>query len=158
MNFIVSFLASFLLFFQTNLESIRTSYAKANSSATNTQNFITIAEKETDSDPVILGYKAAAQIMQAKITKQNRKSLVKTGATNLERLIKSNPNILELRVIRLSIQENLPKIVGYRGNLKEDKNFIFNNYAQQNTSLKNYIKQFVMQSKTISASEKATLK
>ncbi|CAA7387621.1 hypothetical protein [Chryseobacterium fistulae] len=158
MNFIVSFLASFFLFFQTNLESIRNSYAKANSSTTSTQNFITIAEKETGSDPVILGYKAAAQIMQAKITKQNRKSLVKTGATHLESLIKSNPNNIELRVIRLSIQENLPKIVGYRGSLKEDKNFILNNYAQQNPSLKNYIKRFVMQSKTISDSEKATLK
>jgi cell division protein FtsB len=158
MKLIVSLLTAFLFFFQTDLEALRNSYAKANLSNANLETFINIAEKQNGSDAAIKGYKAAAQIMEAKIAKQNRKSLVKSGASNLESIIKANPNNIELRVIRLSVQENIPRIVGYRGGLKDDKAFILNNYSKQNTALKNYIKNFAAQSKTISAEERATLK
>lgn len=158
MKLIVSLLTVFLLFFQSDLEALRNSYAKANLSNANLEAFINVAEKQNGSDAVIKGYKAAAQIMEAKIAKQNRKALVKSGATNLESIIKANPNNIELRLIRMSVQENIPKIVGYRGSLKDDKAFILNNYSKQNTALKNYIKNFAAQSKTISAEERATLK
>ncbi|GAA4165331.1 hypothetical protein GCM10022217_37360 [Chryseobacterium ginsenosidimutans] len=159
MKLIFSFLTVFFtLFFQSGLESLRESYAKANLSNANTEAFINIAEKTSGSDAVIQGYKAAAQIMGAKIATKNRKALVKTGATSLEAIIKSNPNNAELRVIRMSVQENIPKIVGYRGSLKDDKAFLLNNYAKQNTALKNYIKRFAAQSKTMTEAERATLK
>ena len=158
MKLILTFLTAFMFFFQTDLESLRNVYAKANSSNANTQAFIDTANKQNGSDAVTNGYKAAAKIMEAKIVKQNRKSLVKTGATSLESIIKSNPNNIELRLIRLSVQENIPKIVGYRGSLKDDKAFILNNYSKQNATLKNYIKRFAMQSKTITDTERATLK
>jgi hypothetical protein len=158
MKLILSFLTVLFFFFQTGLDSLRDSYAKANSSNANTEAFINIAEKQTGSDVVTNGYKAAAKIMEAKIAKKNRKSLVKAGAVNLESIIKNNPNNIELRLIRLSIQENIPKIVGYRGSLKEDKAFILNNYNKQNATLKNYIKRFAAQSKTITDTERATLK
>ncbi|WP_415329298.1 hypothetical protein [Chryseobacterium sp. MMS23-Vi53] len=158
MKLIFSFLATFILFFQSGLETLRESYAKANSSNVNTEAFINAAEKTSGSDAVIQGYKAAAQIMEAKIAKTNRKALVKSGATSLESIIKSNPNNAELRVIRMSVQENIPKIVGYRGSLKDDKAFLLNNYNKQNASLKNYIKRFATQSKTMTDAERATLK
>jgi len=158
MKLIFSFLTAFILFFQSGLESLRESYSKANSSNANTEEFINIAEKTSGSDAVIQGYKAAAKIMEAKITKNNRKALVKSGATSLEAIIKSNPNNAELRVIRMSVQENIPKIVGYRGSLKDDKAFLLNNYSKQNSALKTYIRKFAMQSKTMTEAEKATFK
>ncbi|MCS3867129.1 hypothetical protein J3D55_000045 [Chryseobacterium ginsenosidimutans] len=158
MKLILSFITAFIFFFQTDLEALRNSYAKANSSNANTEAFINIAEKQSGSDAVTTGYKAAAQIMEAKIAIKNRKALVKSGATNLESIIKSNPNNIELRLIRMSVQENIPKIVGYRGGLKDDKAFILNNYSKQNTTLKNYIKRFAAQSKTMTEAERATLK
>ncbi|EFK37158.1 Uncharacterised protein [Chryseobacterium gleum] len=158
MKLILSFITAFVFFFQSDLETLRNSYAKANESNTNTQNFIDTAEKQSGSDPVTVGYKAAAKIMEAKIVKNNRKALVKTGATSLENVIKNNPNNAELRLIRLSVQENIPKIVGYRGSMKDDKAFLLNNYSKQNTALKGYIKRFAMQSKTITEAERATLK
>lgn len=158
MKLIFSFLTAFILFFQSGLESLRESYAKANSSNANTEAFINTAEKASGSDVIIQGYKAAAKIMEAKITKNNRKALVKSGATSLEAIIKSNPNNAELRVIRMSVQENIPKIVGYNKNLKEDKTFILNNYSKQNSALKTYIRKFAMQSKTMTEAEKATFK
>lgn len=158
MKLIFSFITVCILFFQSGLESLRESYAKANVSNANTEAFINTAEKTSGSDAVIQGYKAAAKIMEAKIAKQNRKALVKSGAANLESLIKSNPNNIELRVIRMSVQENIPKIVGYRGSLKDDKTFILNNYSKQNSALKNYIKKFAAQSKTMTEAEKANFK
>ncbi|SIP92829.1 hypothetical protein SAMN05880574_102140 [Chryseobacterium sp. RU37D] len=158
MKLIFSFLAAFILFFQSSLETLRESYTKANSSNANTEAFINAAEKTSGSDAVIQGYKAAAQIMEAKTAKTNRKALVKSGATSLESIIKNNPNNAELRVIRMSVQENIPKIVAYRGSLKDDKAFLLNNYNKQNASLKNYIKRFAAQSKTMTDAERATLK
>ncbi|WP_292010154.1 hypothetical protein [Chryseobacterium sp.] len=161
MKLILSFITAFILFFQTSdLETLRSSYAKANSSNENTKSFINLAEKKTSSDPIISGYRAAARIMEAKVTteKGKRKSFVKAGATQLESIIKSNPNNIELRLIRLSIQENIPRIVGYHSSLKDDKSFIINNYSKQNTALKTYIKNFAAQSKTMTAAEKASFK
>ncbi|WP_379968100.1 hypothetical protein [Epilithonimonas sp. UC225_85] len=161
MKLLISFLSVLFLFFQTSdLEALRNSYSKANISNENAKNFIELVEKKTSSDPIITAYKAAAKIMEAKVTteKNKRKSFVKTGAKSLESIIASNPNNAELRVIRMSVQENLPKIVGYNKNLKEDKTFLIANYSKQNTDLKSYIKQFAAQSKTITAAEKASLK
>ncbi|NML69514.1 hypothetical protein HHL23_06865 [Chryseobacterium sp. RP-3-3] len=158
MKLFLSLITAFIFFFQTDLESLRNSYAKANQSNENTQAFINLAEKQSGSDAVTTGYKAAAQIMEAKITKKNRKALVKTGATSLESIIKSNPNNIELRLIRLSVQENIPKIVGYRGSMKDDKAFLINNYGKQNATLKSYLKKFAMQSKSFTDAERATIK
>jgi hypothetical protein len=160
MKLIFTLVFSFFSFFQTDLEALRNSYSKANISNENAKNFIELAEKKTSSDPVISAYKAAANVLEAKVTteKNKRKSFVKSGATSLESIIKSNPNNAELRVIRMSVQENIPKIVGYNKNLKEDKTFLLTNYAKQSPELKNYIKRFIEQSKTTSAAEKASLK
>lgn len=161
MKLLLSLLAGILMFFQNaDIEALRNSYAKASQSNANTQSFINLAEKQSSSDAVTTGYKAAAQIMEARITteKGKRKSFVKSGATSLEKTIKSNPNNAELRLIRLSVQENLPKIVGYRGSLKDDKTFLINNYSKQNAGLKSYIKRFASQSKTFTPADRALLK
>lgn len=158
MKLILSLVTAFIFFFQTDLDALRNSYAKANSSNANTEAFINLAEKQSGSDVVTSGYKAAAQIMEAKIATKNRKALVKTGATSLESIIRNHPNNIELRLIRLSVQENIPKIVGYRGSIKDDKAFLINNYGKQNAALKNYVKRFAMQSKSFSDTEKASLK
>lgn len=160
MKLIFTLMFTFFSFFQSDLESLRNSYSKANSSNENAKNFIALAEKKSSNDPVISAYKSASKILEAKVTteKNKRKSFVKSGANSLETIIASNPNNAELRVIRMSVQENLPKIVGYNKNLKEDKTFLINNYSKQNGDLKSYIKQFAGQSKTMTASEKASFK
>ncbi|MBV6880370.1 hypothetical protein NG800_008735 [Epilithonimonas ginsengisoli] len=160
MKLIFTLMFTFFSFFQSDLESLRNSYSKANQSNENAKNFIELAEKKNSSDIMISAYKAAAKVLEAKVTteKNKRKSFVKSGATSLESLIKSNPNNAELRVIRMSVQENIPKIVGYNKNLKEDKSFLISNYSKQNAALKSYIKQFAAQSKTITAAEKASFK
>lgn len=161
MKLILSLFTALFLFFQGgDLDALRNAYSKANSSNEGAKNFIEIADKKSSSEPVITGYKAAAEILEAKVTteKNKRKSFIKSGATSLESIIRSNPNNVELRLIRLSVQENIPKIVGYNKNLKEDKTFILNNYSKQNSALKTYVRKFAMQSKTMTAVEKNSLK
>ena len=161
MKLILSLFTGLFLFFQTSdLDAIRNAYSKANTSNEGAKNFIELADKSSSSDPLIKGYKAAAKILEAKVTteKNKRKSFVKSGATELETVIKYNPNNVEMRLIRMSIQENIPKIVGYSKNLKEDKAYILSNYTRQNSVLKVYIKKFAMQSKTMTATEKNSLK
>lgn len=161
MNLIYTILLTFFSVVQNNSpEDLRNAYAKANSSAEATKNFIALAEKKSSADAAVAGYKAAAKIMEAKLTKDanRRKVFIKTGATQLETLVKGNPNLAELRVIRLSVQENIPKIVGYSKNMKEDKTFLLSSFHKQNAALKNYIKRFALQSKSFSAAEKSLLK
>lgn len=160
MKLMFVFLLSIFSFFQTDLEALRNSYSKANLSSENAKNFIEIAEKKTSSDVVTSAYKAASKILEAKVTPGigKKKALVKSGATSLESIINSNLNNAELRVIRMSVQENVPKIVGYNKNLKEDKAFLISNYGKQNSDLKHYIKDFANQSKTFSDKDKASLK
>lgn len=161
MKIFLSIITVLVLFFQTSdIEILRNSYSKANLSVENAKNFIQLAEKKSSSDPVISAYKAASQILEAKVTteKNKRKTFVKSGATSLENVIKNNPNNAELRLIRMSVQENIPKIVGYNKNLKEDKTFILNNYSKQTAVLKTYIKKFATQSKTMTPAEKNSLK
>ncbi len=160
MKLMFVFLLSFFSFFQTDLEALRNSYSKANLSNENAKNFIELAGRKSSKEPIISAYKAAAKILEARITSgiSKKMSFLKTGATNLESIISSNPNNPEMRLIRMSVQENVPKIVGYSKNLKEDKTFLLNNYNKQSPELKSYIKNFANQSKNFSDTEKASLK
>lgn len=160
MKLLFSFIATFILFLQnTDLGNVRESYTVANLSQQNAEKFAKIVEKISSSDIVFKGYKAASEIVLAKFMKgSERRTTVTSGIKSLENVITSNPNHIELRLIRLSIQENLPKIVNYSRNINEDKSFILKNYEQQNNATKNYIKDFIKNSKSMSAAEKAALK
>lgn len=48
----------------------------------------------------------------------------KEGKVLLEKAIQSHPNNVEYRFLRLMIQENAPKILGYNSNIKEDVSLI----------------------------------
>lgn len=160
MKFLVALLAFITLALSPNdLDNLRSLYTKASFSKANADRFSAMAEKVNSSEPAVKAYRAAASIIQAKFEKgNNRKTLLINGVRNLEQTIKFNPKNVELRVIRLSVQENLPKIVGYNKNLLEDKHFILKNYSKQSTELKSYIRDCASVSKTLTASEKASLK
>ncbi|TXF75868.1 hypothetical protein [Chryseobacterium sp.] len=153
-------LTSFLLFFQTHdLQTVRNNYPAANLSKANADSFKTMVAKTSSSDPVFRGYRAASEIISAKFMKgSERKTALTAGIKLLESTIAANPAQAELRFIRFSIQENLPKIVNYRSKITEDKNFILKNYSRQNSGLKNYMREYLKSSKGLTAAEKASLK
>lgn len=160
MKTLFAIVTAWMFFFQTSsLETLREVYPNANASKQNSDKFSSLVEKATGNDAAIRGYKAAAQIIRAKFEKgESRKTHITQGIKSLESAVNSNPKNVELRVIRLSVQENLPKIIGYNRKMKEDKMMILNNYAGQNSEMKQYIKHFSVVSKSMTPAEKSSLK
>ena len=87
-----------------------------------------------------------------------KKSNFKEGVKWIESAVKSKPDNIEIRMIRLGVQENTPKIAKYNTNIQEDKNFIIEHYNDESGSLAAYIKNFILTSKSFSDAEKATYK
>lgn len=144
-----------------DLASIRKMYSDVTKSETNAKEFTQkLSGVSNDDDKILVAYKAASILLDSKFEKKLRDKMdrFKEGAKLLEATIKSDPNNIEIRMIRLSIQEDVPGITGYKKNIKEDKAFITAHYAEQNTSLKLYLKDFVLQSKSFSDKEKQFVK
>jgi hypothetical protein len=110
-----------------------------------------------DDNTVLVAYKGAVTAITAKYTKDNaeRKDLFKNGVLLLEYAVTQKPADIEIRCLRLSIQENSPKFLKYRSNMEEDKIFILNNY-QKTTSqaVKDFVKSYVIQSTGFNTEEK----
>lgn len=137
-------------------ESVQELYITAYKSKENAFNFYQLTEENQSKSPINLAYFGAAKMIYAKYSK-NKIELLKDGKTIIENAIKSNPNDVELRFIRLSIQENLPKIVSYRKNIDEDKKYIIENIDNQNDRLKKYICEYIKISKVFSEEEKRNI-
>lgn len=113
-----------------------------------------------NSKATLVGYKGASIALKAKYTKGRKKKrkIFKQGILILENEITKNPKNIELRLIRLSIQENVPKVLKYKKNISEDKKFIQSNFKKvKSKKLRNYIKEFVLRSKSFSKEEKTLL-
>jgi hypothetical protein len=144
-----------------DLASIRKMYSDVAKSETNAKEFTEKLSAVSNSDEKILvAYKAASILLDSKFESilGSKISRFKEGAKLLEATLKSDPNNIEIRMIRLSIQEDVPGITGYKKNIKEDKKFITTHYAEQNATLKEYLKDFVLQSKSFSEKERQFVK
>lgn len=143
------------------LTSIRKMYPNVTKSESNAKEFSEkLAIISDDADKTLVAYKAASILLDANFKKKLKDKIdrFKEGAKLLESTIKSEPNNIEIRMIRLSIQENVPGITGYKKNIKEDKKYLTEHYADQSGVLKEYIKDFILQSKSFSDKEKQFVK
>ncbi len=143
-----------------NLAEIRKAFPTAANSETTATVFATKLNDVTFEDKTLLAYKGASITMVAKFKKKisEKISTFKEGSKLIESAVASEPNNIEIRLIRLSIQENVPGIVNYKKNIKDDASFIVKHFKEQNSILKEYIRSFVLQSKSFSADEKLTFK
>lgn len=150
-----------VVFCSLSIDSVRDLYKEASKSKANTEEFYAQLKSVKNSDnAVLVGYKAAAIALKARFEKpiKSKKQLFLEAKTLLEKQIERKPNEIELRLIRLSIQENTPKILKYKGNMNEDKNFILKNIsAVKNKKQLDYFKAFVAQSKSFTSQEKNTI-
>ena len=159
---LITLFISFFLLASPDLASVRKQYIGAGSSEQDAAELFKTMEAVSDEsgNHTMLAYKAAAYTLKAKYEKGllNKKNLFTKGAKMLEGVIKKDPSNYEARLLRLSIQENAPKITGYNKDIEEDKKFILTNYSNQKQDLKEFAKGFVNQSALFSASDKAALK
>lgn len=105
--------------------------------------FYKTADCHQNSDsPLLRGYLGVATMMRARITGNPFKKwyLFNKGKVLLERAIDEDPNVLELRFLRLTVQKELPGILDYNSSIKTDRKFIMNHISDfMNESLNNEI-------------------
>ena len=144
--------------FSPSLTKVRTDYKKSfNSKEVTLQLNKYLAEVKKTDKKLLVAYKGAVLILMAKYSKviKEKKFFFKEGATLLNFAIFEEPANVEMRCIRLSIQENAPKLLKYRANKAEDKQFIKDGYDTiKSTTIKTYVRGFIMQSKSFSDEEK----
>lgn len=87
-------------------------------------------------------YLGAFQTIWAKhcINPISKLQTFKRGKKNIEEAVAFNPNNIEIRIVRLSVQSNCPSFLGYKKNIEEDKKFIlFNNKNITSVFLKEWM-------------------
>ena len=77
----------------------------------------------------------------------------KSGIKLLETEIKSSPKEIEYRFLRLTLQENSPKILKYNKNIDEDIHIITNGYPELNSVLKKIILDYSKNSTRLNSSK-----
>ena len=129
------------------IEDIRNSYKTCNQSAEKAVQFFELTQKALHNKGAIYrGYHGAALALKAsfawnpikKISNFNKAKRMIDEAVLLE------PENIELRMIRLSIQSNAPKIAGYYKNIEEDKKIMLSAFTKiTDEGLKEYIENFI---------------
>jgi len=143
---------------QYGIKEARLSYELAVNSAEicNTQ----ISKLKTSSDPTEIGYLGAYQAIQAKhvVNPIKKLSTFKTGKKNLEKAISIDPDNLELRLLRLSIQKNTPSILNYKTSIKLDEEMLYDNWVRiVDITLKKRAKDLILASDYLSIEQKNKL-
>ncbi len=161
MKLLLSIFCFLFSFNNPDISEVRKLYPNAANSEVTAKEFLSkLSDVTTESNKTLLAYKGSSITISSKFEKKISEKIknFKEGAKLVELAVGSEPNNIEIRLIRLSIQENVPKIVKYNKNKKEDAAFILAHYKEQTNSLKEYIKSFVKQSKSFSTEEKLTIK
>lgn len=112
-------------FYGQDVEHYRKNYAVAVKDKSVCESMIRVLEKESKLS-VFIGYLGAYQTIWANhvINPMSKLTTFQKGKRNLEASIKQDPNNIELRFLRYSIQKNAPKFLKYYHDLDTDRNFI----------------------------------
>lgn len=161
MKFLLSILILLSFAKKPEIGEVRKFYPTAIDSESNANDFANLLSSVTKEDyKTLVAYKGASIALLARYKKSigEKSKTFSEGANWIEFAVASDPNNIEIRMIRLSVQEKSPKILRYYSNKKEDKEYLLNHYKEQSGSLKEFIKNFILQSKSFSEVEKQTIK
>ena len=150
----------FISFFGNSQEltQVRADFIKANGNKELTiELHNNLSSIKTQDSKNLVAYKGAVTTMMAKHSrgKKEKKNFFKEGVRLVELAVEAEPQNIEIRVIRLSIQENAPKFLKYNKNISGDKQFLLDNYKDiQSIAIREFVKSYVLQSKGFVAAEK----
>lgn len=140
------------------LKELRTDYPKANldEAVTNTLHE-KLSSVSKENNKITVAYKGAVATLKAKFANsfKNKKTFFKEGAELLEFAVASEPKNIEIRCLRLGVQENSPKIVGYKKHIEEDKQFLLDHYTSNtDKEVREFVKGYVLLSDLFTDAEK----
>lgn len=145
-----------------NINTLRSQYPEAVKSNEITDKLEReLANVNSENSAILLAYKGAILTLMAKFSKSknDKKKFFKEGVSLLETAVKADSNSIEIRYLRLSVQENSPRFLGYHKDIEVDKAFILkNHYSVTSNKLKSVIKEFILNSKNFDDTEKSVLK
>lgn len=118
--------ASWLTLQAQDLADIRLLYRDATKSKEQAEAFFEPLKGVTQSDePVLVAYKGSGLMLLARYEKlANRGPKVKEAAQWIEQAVAAEPENAEIRLIRLSVQEHLPRFLKYNQHIEEDRQFV----------------------------------
>ena len=154
----IFFLFVFNFCVSQELKELRVDYPKANldEAITNTLH-VRLSSYSKEKNKTVVAYRGAVATLKAKFASgfKNKKTFFKEGVELLEFAVSSEPNNIEIRCLRLGVQENSPRIVGYKDNIEEDKQFILDHYkSNTDTEVKNFVKGYILLSDIFTEAEK----
>jgi hypothetical protein len=113
----------------TDLDEIRKSFEK---SVTDKQLCLLMISKlnATKENPVHLAYLGGFEAVMANhlVNPLSKLQTFTRGKKKIEMAVKYEPNNVEIRLIRLTIQMNCPAFLGYSSNIEEDRKLIHEGY------------------------------
>ncbi|WP_437919190.1 hypothetical protein [Sphingobacterium sp. LRF_L2] len=151
---LVIFLGLFSLF-AIDLHAVRSQFEEAKNSKEATEKLYISLRDYKKNDPLLLAYKGASLTLKARYLseREKKKEMVMQGIHLLENAVKTSPNQLEIRLIRLAVQEHSPKILKYKKNIDEDKHIILAKFEEQSSEVKSLVRSYMKQSSVFSAEE-----
>lgn len=87
-------------------------------------------KKEKDDNPLLLGYFGATYGLLANHSSSyfTKYSKARDAVKTLDKAIEKDPDNIELRFLRLNLQDKIPRILGLSGNMDEDKQFLIEHF------------------------------
>ncbi|RLD81390.1 MAG: hypothetical protein DRJ07_09325 [Bacteroidetes bacterium] len=155
------FIGLFILTSNLNIVEVRKNYKDAVTSQSKVDSFNESLKNVTKNDDKrLVAYKGAAIALAARYLKgaKQKSETFKSGVELVEFAIDKKPLDLEVRFVRLSIQQNSPKFLGYNKEIEGDKNYILTNYNTiRSKEFKKYLGSYILESGFFTEVEKSRL-
>jgi hypothetical protein len=159
---ILYFIASFQINTQElSLINIRTMYYESAENSEMAQVFFDLLKDRTDLKKEYLGYKGMSYLLMAKHawTPYYKYKYFQTGKKLLETVIDQYPDNAELKFLRYCIQSNIPVLLNYKDQMKEDLDFLKLEWkGLPDMDLKKKIKDYLLVSDELNESDKLYFK
>lgn len=122
-------------FKNSDLNEVRTSYSKAVLDKKLCKKMIEELELSKEKSVIDLAYLGAYQTIWANhvFNPLSKLATFRKGKNNIELAISKEPENVEMRYIRFSVQKNAPSFLRYNSHLKEDKDFLVKNKKNINS-------------------------
>lgn len=148
------------IFQQPGISEVRELYLKAAENEAAAEKLLKLTEDADGSQPLLLGYSGAGRMMMAKHVGNPFKKYghFNKGKEKFTSAIEADPENVELRFLRFSVQAEAPAFLGYRENLEEDKAILLREVPKvEDPQVKKMMLHYLTTSKGLSDSEKEKL-
>ena len=144
-----------------SLHDVRLLYEKSATDDSSCEKLMHLLENYDEANnPTLAGYRASATMMMANYVFNpfTKLSYFNKGKKLLEKCIEADPDNIELRYLRYTIQCNAPRFLGYNESISSDKDFLLNGFSYLKAAqLKEMIISYLNTSDQLSLAEKQKL-